>query len=157
MAKPTRITATIREASDDLETSTMSFYLGSSIATIASIEAAAKQVLEALQECITGDIIQVQISFPIDVSGWTLSPAIGTDTDKLVGARLVMASADPFYAQINLPTFDLAKLGSGKDVDQGDTEITAFLAALVGTTLTTSQDVEVNTVSAFYRTFGGKK
>ena len=157
MAKPTKVQVKIQEASDDQEITTMSFYLGSTIATIVSIEAAAKQVVEALQEIITGDVIEVRFSYPIDTSGWTLTPAIGTDTDRLVSARLVMASADPFYAQLNFPTFDLAKLGTGKDVDQGDVEVAALLAALVGTTLATSQDQEVNTVSAFYRTFGGKK
>jgi len=157
MAKPTRVTATIREASGDLEVTTMSFYLGSSINTISSIELAAKSVLEALQACITGDVIAVSFSFPIDITGWTLAAAAGADTDRLVGGRIIMASADPYYAQINLPTFDLDKLGTGKDIDMSDADLVTLEAAMQGTTLTTSQDNEVNTVASAYRTYGGKK
>lgn len=159
MAKPTRLQVVVQEATADGEESRMSFNIGSSIDTLSSIEIAAKSVIEALQAIVTGTVVAVSFSKPIDISGWTLAPSDGVDTDKLVGARLIMASADPFYAQLNFPTFDLAKLeaAGSKNVDQTDADVIALLAALQGTTLTTNQDQEVDTVDQFYRTYGSKK
>lgn len=157
MPKPTKIQFKVQEASDDQETTTFSCYIGSVISTLPSIILAAKSVGEGAALIMTGQIIEARMSIPIDISAWTLVPSDGTDTDRLVSARLIMASLDPFYAQLNFPTFDLAKLGTGKDVDQSDADVITLLGNLQGTTLTTSQDQEVDTASAFYRTFGGKR
>lgn len=160
MAKPTRITVKIRETGGDQEETRMSFYLGSSINTLAGIETAAQLVIEGLQACITGQVYEAAMSLSFDTSGWTLTPTGGTATDRLVGARLVLASDEPFYAQINLPTFDLAKLTAAgeKTVNQSDTDIAAFLAAVTtGTVITTNEDNEVSDIVSFLRTFGGRK
>lgn len=157
MAKPTRVTVTIREATDDLETSTMSFYIASALATIAAIETAAEAVVTSLSAIITGEVIEVHYSYPFDITAWSLLPSSGSDTDKLVSARLILTTDDPFFAQMNFPTFDLDHLGTGKDVDQTEPDVIALLAAIMANSVVTSQDQTITGQSAFYRTFGSKK
>lgn len=158
MAKPTRVLVTIQENGGDGEKSKASFYLSSSLATLALIEASIEGVVETMQSLITGDIVEVTYSKPVDISGYTLVPAIGDDQDRLVGGRFLPQSDDPFHAQINLPTFDLSFLdGASKNIDLTDATVILFTDALTGQSLTTSQDADLTSVPTAYRTFGSKK
>jgi hypothetical protein len=156
MAKPTTVSVKILDS--DGEYCSSSFNLGSSIDTLASIEAAAKAVVEDLQACITGQVTEVKFSKPLDISTWTLAPSDGDDTDKLVGGRFIFITDDAIPSTFNLPTFDLAKVvASSKNIDQTDADVTAFLAACLGTTLTTNQDKELTSLSKAYETYGGRQ
>lgn len=156
MAKPTQVTVTIQD--NDNEFATMGFFLSSATNTIAGIETAAQNMVEKIQACITGNVTQCVISYPLDISGWTLVPSPdGDDTDKLVGARVIYRNADNFKAQINLPTFDLTKVSTpGKDVNLADPDILALNVAVVANNITTNQNQVVSTVHRFYETYGGK-
>jgi hypothetical protein len=158
MPKPTKVNVTIQENGGDGEKSRSSFYLSSSLATLALIEASIEAVVETMQSLITGDIIEVTYSKPVDISGYTLNPGVGEDTDRLVGGRFLPQSVDPFHAQVNLPTFDLAFLdGTSKNIDLADATVILFTDSLTGQSLTTAQDADLVTVPTAYRTFGSKK
>ena len=156
MAKPTTVTVTIED--NDGDTCTMSFNLGSTIDTLASIESAAQSVVEDLQAMITGTVTEVKFSKPFDLSGWTLAASGGTAQDKLVGGRFIFVTADGIPATINAPTLDLAKvIASSKNIDQTDADVTAFIAAVLGTTAATNQDKELTAISKAYETYGGRQ
>lgn len=159
MATPTRIVVTVKDNVDENE-SLFSFFLGSSIATIASIEAAAQAVLEEAAVLMTGTITKVAFTYGIDISGWTLVEAPGADTDRLIAGRIALsANSNPnSKSVISLPTFDIATYVPvpGNDVDQAHADVSAFIGDLFGTTLTNSSDVELDVVDSFKETHGGK-
>lgn len=159
MATPTKVTVTVRDNVDEND-ATFSFYLGSAINTIASIEAAAQAILEEASVLMTGTITKVQFTYGIDISGWTLAEAPGADTDRLIGGRITMSAiTNPnAKARITLPTFDIATYvpSPGNDVDQSQGDVAEFIGDLQGTILVNSSDVEVGVVDSFKEVIGGK-
>jgi hypothetical protein len=144
----------------DNDEATFSFNLGSAIDTLASIETAAQSVLEDAAKLMTGDITKVAVTIPLDISGWTLVPAVGAPTDRLVGGRAVFGTtSNPnVKVEINLPTFDTETFvpTPGNEVNQAAQAVIDFYAACQGTTLTNSSDIEVSLLRSFKETFGGK-
>jgi len=158
MARATTVSYTVSDVDD--QTTTRRFYLGSAINTIAGIETAAQSVLEALSACITGDITQVQVTLPLDPSGWTLAPSTSSSgvQDRQVGAEIILRNIDNIRASITLPTFDPDKGVAGSNVvDDQDADIAALIAAMMGTTFATAQNIEVTTFDAAFETFAGKR
>jgi hypothetical protein len=158
MANPT--TVSVRVKDNDDEYSTFEFNLGSSINTLASIEAASQQIIEDAQALMTGDVVAVQVTVPLDLTGWTLAPASGAAKDRLVGGRFIHTSLATPNAkkELNLPTFQVDTfVASGNLIDTSNAAVAALLASILGTTYTSNQDVELNTLVTAYETYGGKK
>jgi len=156
MAAPTRIMVTIED--DDNERTTMSFNIASSVNTLAAILAEIEPVVEAIQACITGDVVEVSFTKPVDISGYSLTPSQGVSTDKLYGGRFIWRSADGYLATVNLPTLDKAKVTDpGEDIDLADLDIDAFHDAFLAATTTTNQDAALTALSKAYETHGGRK
>lgn len=158
MANPTTVTVTVVD--NDNDEATFSFYLASTINTIASIEAAAQSIIEDAQALITGTITRVQIAFPLDISGWTLAAAAGQAQDRAVGGRFIYGSLATPNAkkELNLPTFDIESfvISPGKNIDTANATVQALMASIQGTTYTNSTDVELDTLLSAVETYGGK-
>lgn len=158
MANPTKITFTVQD--NDSETSQGGFYLGSTIDTLASIGTAAQSVMEAIAPLMTGTITEVKFSKALDTAAWTLTPAVGAATDRLVGGRFIHQSSVTPNAKksLNLPTFDVATFVSAgsKNIDTSNPTVAAALAAIIGTTYTNSSDVELDTLVSATETYGNK-
>jgi hypothetical protein len=156
MAAPTKIIVTIQD--DDNELTHMSFFLASSVNTLAGILAAVEPVVEGIAACITGTITEVSFTKPIDTTGWTLTPSLGVSTDRLYGGRFIWRTADNAYATVNLPTLDGAKVQDpGEDIDLTDLDIDAFHDAFLAESTVTSQDVALTALVKAYETHGGRK
>lgn len=159
MANPTLVSVTVKD--NDNENTTFEFYLGSVINTLASIEAAAQSIIEDAQALMTGDVVGVAVTVPLDISGWTLVPAAGTSKDKRVGGRFIHTSLATPNAkkELNLPTFQVDTFVSspGNLIDTSNAAVIALLASILGTTYASNQDVELNTLITAYETYGGKK
>ena len=160
MPVPTRVTVTVKDNIDEND-ATFSFYIKSTINTLAGIEGAAQVVIEEVATLITGTITKVVYAIGQDISGWTLTEAPGADTDRLIGGRIsVSAVANPnSRAVITLPTFDIATYVPvpGNDVDQAQADVAAFIADLfAGGSNSNSSDVTMDFVDSFKETHGGK-
>lgn len=160
MAVPTRVTVTVKDNVDEND-ATFSFFIRSTINTLAGIEGAAQVVIEEAATLMTGTITKVVYNVGQDISGWTLVEGPGADTDRLIGGRIsVSAVANPLSkAIITLPTFDIATYVPvpGNDVDQAQADVAAFIADLfAGGSLSSSSDLDMDFVDSFKETHGGK-
>lgn len=160
MAIPTRVTVTVKDNVDENE-ATFSFFIASSINTLAGIEGAAQAVIEEAATLMTGTVTKVTFVVGLDISGWTLAEAPGADTDRLIAGRIaISAVANPnSRAIISLPTFDIATYVPvpGNDVDQAQADVAAFIADLfAGGSVANSSDIDMDFVDSFKETHGGK-
>lgn len=159
MADPTTVTVKVKD--NDNKTASFSFYLGSSIDTLASIEAAAEALVADMAALMTGDVVEVSFSKAFDTSGWTLTPAAGQAQNRMVGGRFVHTSLSSPNArkELNLPTFDIETYVSqpGKDINTAHADVVALLASIQGTTYTNITDVELDTLAKAVETYGGKE
>jgi hypothetical protein len=157
MANPTRVNMTMFD--DDQDSVQWGFWLPSSLNTIVGIEAAAQGVIEAAVPLMTGIPGQVQITYTLDTSGWTLTPSVAADQDRLVGARFIYRSSVTPNAktEVNLPTFDKTTFTSppGNEVDLTNASVIALLAEFV-TNISTNQDHDVSVLVSAKETYGGK-
>lgn len=160
MAVPTRVTVTVKD-NVDLNDITFSFFIASSINTLAGIEGAAQAVIEEASVLMTGTVTKVQFTVGVDISGWTLTEAPGADVDRLIGGRFsVSAVANPnSRAIITLPTFDIATYvpAPGNDIDQAQADVAAFIADLFAAgTVANSSDIDMDFVDSAKEVHGGK-
>lgn len=142
----------------DGEIGSFSFNLGSAL-DLAGATSAAQSIISALDPLIDGVIKGASIVNSIDLSAQGLKSAVTAQTDKRVGGRFVFSSAEGFRTYMTLPSFDVNSYvpAGSENIDQANVDVAAFIAACQGTTLTTSQDNECNTVDAAYEVYGGKK
>ncbi len=160
MAVPTRVNVTVKDNVDEND-STFSFFIASSINTLAGIEGAAQAVIEEASVLMTGTVSKVQYTIGADISGWTLAEAPGADTDRLIGGRFsISAVANPnSRAIITLPTFDIATYVPvpGNDIDQAQVDVAAFIADLFAAgTVANSSDIDMDFVDSAKEVHGGK-
>ncbi len=157
---PTRVTVTVKDNIDEND-ATFSFFISSSINTLAGIQGAAQAVVEEVQTLITGTISKVQFLIGADISGYTLVEAPGADVDRLIGGRFsISAVANPnSRAIITLPTFDIATYVPvpGNDIDQAHVDVAAFIADLFAAgSVVNSSDIDMDFVDSAKETHGGK-
>jgi len=104
---------------------------------IADAIAFAKTVWPILDPLITGGNVVARVSQI--VSGITSSNPLGS-ADIQEKAKFVFQSLAPFTKSISLPTFLEAKMVAGSDVvDTSDTDVAAFITAMVDGLDTTGQ------------------
>jgi len=154
VAIPYKVTVSVQDA--DGQNSKFSFYIGS---IVSDPTAAIQGIVEDADALIAGVIQGVSITTPIDLVGLTLKTAESAQNDRAIGGYFSLRNANNFRASMTLPTFrnDLYVPAGSENIDLTDTAVAAFLAGLQGTTLTTNQDQEVNTVDQAYETFAGKR
>lgn len=156
MAIPWTVKVTVLDA--DQEIGSFSFNLGS-VLDLAGATSAAQSIIAAIDPLIDGVIQAATITNQIDLSGQSLKSAVTAQTDRLVGGRFIFSSAENFKTMMTLPTFDTSTYvpAGSENIDTANVDVAAFLAACTGTTLTTKQDNECNTVDKAYEVYGGKK
>lgn len=157
MARPTQVTVTVRDLDGD--TAQWGFFVGSGQATLAAILAQVEPVVEAAALLMTGVIEQVQLTIPVNISGYTLTPSAGQDQDRRVGGRFVFKTADNDKAQINLPSFDIETYvpTPGSLIDTTDANVSNFIVAVGTSAIATNQDKDLTALATAYETYGGKK
>ena len=160
MATPTRVVVTVLDNVDQNK-STFSFFISSTINTLAGIQGAAQAVIEEAQTLMTGTVSKVQATIGLDISGYTLVEAPGGDTDRLIAGRIaISAVSNPnSKAVISLPTFDIVTYVPvpGNDVDQAQADVAAFIADLFASgSVSNSSDIDMDFVDSFKETHGGK-
>lgn len=140
----------------DGEVSTWQFYLDS---TVSTPETPIQDIVEKADLLLDGVVIDVSMTESLDKSGWTLKSTESAPNDRLVGGRFIFITPEGYKTSFTLPTFDKATYvpAGSENIDQADADVSAFLAAVLGTTTNTAQGVEITAVDQAYEVHGGKR
>lgn len=155
MADVWDVTVSVRDIDGD--PSTWGFYLDTALAP-AAVATAAEAIIEAADVLNGGVVTGVRATLVIDTTGWTLK-STATDYDRRQGGRFFFNAANGQKPFITLPTFRQGVYvpAGSENIDKTDTEVAAFLAALLGTSSVSNVGSELLTSGEAYETFGGKR
>lgn len=126
MPVPYSITLSISDAKGDQSLVTIPV---SSSETVVNVIDFAEAIIPLIQPLVTGALRAAEVSIPVAFTPW---PAVASVADVQEKARFAFRTANGFLKHLSLPTFleSLFTPGS-RDVDLADTNVAAFVTAMV--------------------------
>lgn len=99
--------------------------------TLANLSIFAQQMALLIGPLITGAITRIGVALSVDLpGGLDLTPNVGSDVEE--GAKFQFRTAGGYYTGLRIPTFSEALISpTGKEVDTEDTDVAAFVAAMI--------------------------
>jgi len=133
MAAP-QVIYTVIDDSGDRATTTVNLPTGFSLSQFGEFGSAMATLVDAM---LGGKVESAEICFPVDVSGLTSNTALSTSDVEEIGA-FQFRTVDNFPVRVNVPCIDELLVASGSDdLNQGDADIAAFIAAMENGIVTT--------------------
>lgn len=128
MAEPYALTWTVEDQAGN--TATVTEFIAQGL-TVAQMEEGAIAHAPNLEGILSGIIKGAELCIGVDISGLTGNVAAGTSDVEEVG-EFVFATAQNREVRINLPCMnDTASVVGSDDLDQADTNVDAFITAMV--------------------------
>lgn len=102
----------------------------------------AQQMAVLIDAITTGQIISVGIGIRIDTSGLGLTAAAGTTADVEEKGKFQFLTDGGFYTTVNIPCWsDINTVDFSDVIDTADTDVAAFIAAMISGLTMTSTNV----------------